>query len=104
MSYQLPPERPTTEIGEQVRPTGTSTPWTTIPRRPKRSEAAGSEVFVTVLQHWRSPVEHELAGVDEGCAVTVTVVVPPPPPGMATARRGRAARAKILEKNIVKRV
>ena len=118
VSYQLPPERLTTEMGLQVRPTRTSTPWTTMPSKPRRVEAAGSvacvvdscqyaaalaeirrerpkvqRTFWTELQHWRSPVVHcpALVGVEAG-AVTVTVVVfdaGGDPPGMAAARRVR---------------
>lgn len=92
--YQLPPEIPTTEIGSHVRPTGTSTSWTTTPRRDKIPAAAGSEALVTELQHCRSPVEQELAGVEEGCGATETVEV-------ATARRGAARRAMTLENIVV---
>ena len=41
--HELPVPTPMTEIGEQSRPTRTSTPWTTMPSRPRRSDAAGSE-------------------------------------------------------------
>ena len=112
LAEQLPPEpTPMTVMGEQLRPTRTSTPWTTMPSRPRRSDVAGSlachssisqyedrahesvaRTLCTELQHWRGPVEQELAlvGVEAG-AVTVTVLVgdPPLPPGMAAARIAR---------------
>ena len=79
-------EIPTTETGSQVRPATTSTPWTMTPKRARMPAAVGSVADSTELQHWRSPVEQELAGVEVGCAGIETVEV-------ATARRGRTARA-----------
>ena len=94
----LPEPTPMTVIGEQVRPTRTSTPWTTMPSRPRRSDAAGSlachsstnqyeerahegvaRTLCTELQHWMSPVSQ--------LSRRRTV-------GVATAKRGRARREK----------
>lgn len=98
-TYQLPPEIPTTEIGSQVRPTRTSTPWTTTPKRPRAAAAEGSVADVTESQHWRSPVEQELAGVELGWAGMETVE----PVEVATARREAERIAKAL-KNIVMKI
>jgi len=46
-----PPATPIAVIGEQVRPTRTSTPWTTTPNRARTPAAAGSEADETELQH-----------------------------------------------------
>jgi hypothetical protein len=68
---------PITVMGLQVTPSRTSTPWTTIPRRPRSREPAAEPAVSVLLQHWRAPVEHELTGtvVVVPGAVTVTVVV-----------------------------
>ena len=59
-----------TVMGEQVRPTRTSTPWAATPRRPRRVETAGSDAFWTELQHWMGPVEQE-SGLPLGAAKAV---------------------------------
>jgi hypothetical protein len=57
-THQLPLPTPMTVMGEHVRPTRTLTSWTTMPRRPRRREAAGSLALVTVLQHCWVPLVH----------------------------------------------
>jgi len=83
---QLVPLTPTTEMGVQVMPTGTVKSLRTISRRPSWCEAELELAAWTELQHWSAPVLHW----DAGGAV-----------GVATARRGKSARAATLVKNIV---
>ena len=65
-----------------------STPWTTTPRRERMPAAAGSVAEAVESQHWRSPVEQALAGVEVGCGATETVEV-------ATARRATQKTKKL---------
>ena len=110
---------PTTVMGEQSSPTGTSRPCRTMPSSPRSEDIPGSLdccvhepcfvvstldggarmgvwlAFCTDWQHWMLPVEHELAGSVEAGAdaveVTVTVTVVGSFHGMATARTARDA-------------
>ena len=68
---------PMTEMGVQVMPTRTSKLSRTMPRRPSNAVALELLAGSTVLQHWREPVSHSLAGSVEvlAGAVTVTVVL-----------------------------
>ena len=80
---ELPDATPMTEMGEQSSPTSTSTPWTTMPRRPSSFAAAGEPAVWTLWQHWTGAVVQLEAG-SFGI-------------GVAAARMAREARAKSLE-------
>ena len=54
---------PTTVIGEQVTPTGTSTPPSTTPRRPSKVLTRPELDDWTLLQHWMEPRSSILVGV-----------------------------------------
>ena len=43
--HELPVPTPMTVMGEQSRPTSASTPWRTMPSRPRRSDVAGSLAY-----------------------------------------------------------
>ena len=73
-----------TVMGLQVTPTRAVTSETSMPKRPRRVEMAGSVASPVLLQHWRLPVVHWLPGLL------------PPPLGAAVA----AARIEATEKAV----
>jgi len=103
---QLVPVTPIIFRGEQVKPTSAVTPSRTTPRRPSKSETKESDEDWRELQHcWLLTLHWDKAvWVAVAVAVTVTVtggVVVGVPHGVATARRGKSARAATLANNIV---
>jgi hypothetical protein len=79
-AHQEFPGTPITLIGLQVRPTRTLRSWRTMPNKPKRRLAEGSDALVVVLQHWMGPVEQVGAGV-----------------GSVGAAMAAAARARVVK-------
>ncbi len=91
--------------GEQVKPIWAVTPPRTTPRRPSRVETTGVDDDWTELQHCWLLTLHWDKAVWVAVVVTVTVVVTAGlvvgVHGVATARRGKRARAATLVNNIV---
>ena len=74
-TYQLDCPSPS---GKQSKPTSTSPPGKTAPRRPATVLTDGLAVLDTELQHWTGPVEHEDeggGGVPEGSALRASAYI-----------------------------
>ncbi len=102
-AHQVVLPTPMRSMGEQIRPTWAGTPWRTIPSSLSTTVTSGADADWTELQHSRLLMLHSDKVVAEvAVAVAVTVLVTAGVVvGVATARRGKSARAVILGSTIV---